>query len=123
MDADGICDLDDVCPEDPDPACACADKDRDYICDQDDFCKFTVIPEVSVPAISLWYNRYALVDGDPVFDTGGLKGQPAPRIYTLEDTRGCSCEQIIQALGLGQGMIDHGCSISTMEYWIFHMNK
>ncbi|WP_240807204.1 thrombospondin type 3 repeat-containing protein [Polyangium spumosum] len=135
LDDDGVCDIDDNCPEHPnagqidgdgdgygDP-CDCIDRDLDSICDQDDVCKYTHVPELYVPAVTLWYNRYALVDGDDVFDTGGMKGQPAPRIYTLQDTRGCSCEQIIEALGLGQGMINHGCSITTMEYWISQVNK
>ncbi|TKD13355.1 hypothetical protein E8A74_00200 [Polyangium fumosum] len=135
VDGDLVCDIDDNCVDIPNPdqldgdldgfgdACDCIDKDRDFICDVDDFCPFTVVPELTVPAVSLWFNRYALVDGDPVFDTGGVKGQPAPRLYTLEDTRGCSCEQIIAALNLGQGMLDHGCSISTMEFWISQVNE
>jgi len=134
VDHDNVCDLDDNCPEQPNPdqydadgdgygdPCDCLDRDHDTICDQDDACKSTVIPEQYVPGVVLWYNRFALVDGDDVFDTGGMKGQPLPRIYTLQDTRGCSCEQIIAALGLGQGMLDHGCSITTMEYWISKVN-
>jgi len=31
---------------------------------------------------------------------------------------GCSCEQIIDAQGLGGGHAKHGCSISVMDDWV-----
>jgi hypothetical protein len=33
-------------------------------------------------------------------------------------TKGCSCEQIITALELGNGHTKHGCSISAMDTWV-----
>ena len=46
------------------------------------------------------------------------KGKGPNRSYTIEDTAGCSCEQIIAELGLGDGHSKHGCSISAMDDWI-----
>jgi len=47
------------------------------------------------------------------------KGKERPRrSYTAVDTTGCSCEQIIAALGLGAGHTKHGCSISAMDEWV-----
>lgn len=36
----------------------------------------------------------------------------------MEETGGCTCEQIIVALELGQGHVKFGCSISAMQDWI-----
>ena len=64
-------------------------------------------------------NRWALTDADSDFDTIVKgKGKGPNNSYTIEDTAGCSCEQIIEALGLGLGHTYHGCSISAMDYWI-----
>ena len=35
---------------------------------------------------------------------------------------GCSCEQIIDALGIGAGHEKFGCSISVMEEWVAQIN-
>lgn len=37
--------------------------------------------------------------------------------YTIESTGGCSCEQIIEALHLGNGHTKHGCSNGVMRNW------
>ena len=89
------------------------DEDCDGVVDSIDACPGTVIPE-SVPTQGLGKNRWALVDGDTTFDTNG-KQSPA---YTLEDTAGCSCEQIIENLNLGSGHTKFGCSNSAMKDWI-----
>lgn len=89
------------------------DEDCDGIVDSLDACPGTVFPE-SVPTDGLGKNRWALIDGDTIFDTNG-KQSPA---YTLQDTGGCSCEQIIENLGLGAGQTKFGCSNSNMESWI-----
>ena len=39
------------------------------------------------------------------------------RVYTTTDTGGCSCEQIIDELGLGRGQTKFGCSERTMKRW------
>jgi predicted extracellular nuclease len=95
------------------------DSDGDGVADDLDVCPETVIPE-SVPTRRLGTNRWALVDDDGIFDTkrpnGGGGGNN--RSYTVGDTAGCSCEQIIEELHLGNGHTKFGCSIGAMENWI-----
>ena len=99
--------------------CTCRDSDGDGVPDDVDVCDDTIVPE-SVPTRRLGVNRWALVDDDGDFDTttppGGGKGPELS--FSLEDTAGCSCEQIIVALGLGRGHRRYGCSISAMEAWV-----
>ncbi len=95
----------------------CTDSDDDGICDADDACLDTVLPE-SVPTVRLGTWRWADVDGDGVFDTVESGGKGPSRAYTVEDTAGCSCEQIIEALDLGAGHSKFGCSISAMDDWL-----
>jgi hypothetical protein len=110
-DRDGLGDVCDACPADPDN-----DADRDGICGNVDLCPGTALPE-AVPTLDLGVNRWALTDGSGTFQTrlppGGGRGPDLH--FTIEDTAGCSCEQIIAALDLGQGHVKHGCSISAMR--------
>jgi len=96
-----------------------SDSDADGVPDDEDQCAATSIPEATVPSQGLGVNRYALVNGDLVFDTvpppGGGGAGPT---FTVADTQGCSCEQIIARLGLGQGHVKKGCSVEAMEEWI-----
>jgi len=96
-----------------------ADSDGDGVADQDDACPGTVVPE-GVPTAALGVNRYALVDGDRIFDTASPpgKGKGPGDVFSLDDTAGCSCEQIITALGLGEGHTKFGCSVGVMRDWI-----
>lgn len=99
------------------------DSDGDGVLDGDDLCPGTVIPE-NVPTKKLGVNRYALVDGDLVFDTTsppGKGGGPGD-VFTTTDTAGCSCEQIIDALDLGNGHVFNGCSIGAMRDWVDLVN-
>lgn len=97
-----------------------ADSDGDGIGDASDVCPETLLPEGAVPSIRLGVNRWADIDGDGVFDTktppGG--GNGPRRTFTVEDTYGCSCEQIINTLQLGSGHSKFGCSIGAMEDWV-----
>jgi uncharacterized protein len=95
-----------------------ADADGDGVLDDDDFCPNTAIPE-GVPTVELKPNGWALVDGDFEFNTliKG-KGLGPNRSYITKDTAGCSCEQIIEAQGLGIGHTKFGCSIGTMDNWV-----
>jgi hypothetical protein len=102
------------------------DTDGDGVLDYDDVCPATVIPEY-VPTVELKPNHWALVDGDFDFDTvskgkGKGKGGSAGRSYTIEDTAGCSCEQIIDKLALGKGHEKFGCNISAMYEWVGLVN-
>ena len=92
------------------------DQDDDGVNDDADLCAATAIPE-SVPTKRLGSLRYALTDGDFVFDTRPFRGRLPKRSFTTTDTGGCSCEQIIDAWGLGRGQTRYGCSIGVMWIW------
>jgi len=90
---------------------------------QIDVCPDTEIPEALVPTSgSLRYNRWALmeIDGvaDGIFDTNSPPGGGTSASFTIEDTAGCSCEQIVEELGLGKSHLKNGCSTSSMLLWI-----
>ena len=93
------------------------DEDEDGVWDGLDYCPGTVIPE-SVPEVRLNLNRFALVDDDGIFDTTPPEGEGPPKSFDIFDTAGCSCEQIIEAQGLGEGHRKFGCSLSAMEDWV-----
>jgi hypothetical protein len=101
-----------------------SDVDDDGVPDDVDVCPGTVIPE-SVPTVRLGVNRYALVDEDGIFDTTrpGRRGPAAPAtLFTVGDTGGCSCEQIIDSQQLGLGHVKFGCSLSAMRDWLMLVN-
>ncbi|ODS35073.1 hypothetical protein BEH94_03890 [Candidatus Altiarchaeales archaeon WOR_SM1_SCG] len=97
----------------------CVDNDEDGVSDDIDYCPDTIIPE-DAPTMRLGVNRFALVDDDGIFDTKlpKGKGKGPQKSYTIEDTQGCSCSQIIDILGLGKGHEKFGCSISVMDDFI-----
>ena len=96
-----------------------SDADGDGVPDDVDYCLDTVIPEGVPTTLQLNPNHWALTDADVVFDTVIKdKGKGPNRSYWIEDTAGCSCEQIIAAQGLGGGHAKHGCSISAMDDWV-----
>lgn len=110
-DQDGHGDACDPCPLDP-----ADDADHDDVCGDVDVCPGTHIPE-SVPHTGfLLPGRWALVDADPVFDTTILFRRH-PRAFTLADTAGCSCEQIIAAADLGHFHRWFGCSTRALSAW------
>ena len=94
-----------------------SDADADTLPDDVDACPGTVIPE-AVPTVSLGVNRWALVDGDTAFDTVQPPGGNGGLAFTLADTRGCSCAQIVAALGLGSGHTRFGCSTEALQQWV-----
>jgi hypothetical protein len=93
------------------------DDDGDGVWNGDDLCADTRIPE-GVPTMELGVNRWALVDRDGYFDTKLPAGDGPKRSYSIWDTAGCSCEQIIANMALGAGHTKFGCSISAMDAWI-----
>jgi hypothetical protein len=60
----------------------------------------------------------AFSDGFPFFRSNGWTGWGSSLGYSTADTAGCSCEQIIGALGLGQVHTRRGCSIRAMNEWV-----
>ncbi|MBT8422196.1 MAG: hypothetical protein KJP03_03665, partial [Gammaproteobacteria bacterium] len=90
------------------------DEDGDGVPNNLDLCAGTALPE-STPTQRLGRNRWALTDGDGVFDTN--VGNPGLS-FTLGDTAGCSCEQIIEELDLGKGQVKFGCSTGNMRTWV-----
>jgi predicted extracellular nuclease len=92
------------------------DSDEDGVLDDADLCAGTVIPEgVSDGDLKPWH--WALVDGDGTFDTRAAGKGPGVS-FTVEDTAGCSCTQILAAMGFGAGQEKHGCSTGTMQDWV-----
>jgi predicted extracellular nuclease len=92
------------------------DQDADNVADDLDRCPDTRIPE-RVPTVRLLPNHYALVTGDDRFDTVRF-GRTVPSPITTADTRGCSCEQIIDRLRLGKGLKKYGCDLVVMTVWM-----
>ncbi len=97
-----------------------SDDDNDSVTDELDVCPATFIPE-SVPTKKLNPNHWALTDADTIFDTK-VNGTGSGNPFTTEDTGGCSCEQIIVELDLGNGHTKHGCSNGAMEDWVAFVN-
>jgi hypothetical protein len=97
------------------------DEDEDGVWDGIDMCPGTEIPE-SVPTHELGVNRFALVDGDGVFDTTLPEGTGPLASFDIFDTAGCSCEQIIAAQELGKGHEKFGCSLGEMEEWVEYVS-
>lgn len=110
-DGDEIPDACDDCPADAEN-----DADGDGVCGDVDLCANTGAE--TVPTRSLGTNRWADVDGDGVFDTTASRGKGPGRAYTIEDTEGCTCSQIIAFCGYGSGHTQFGCSISVMDAWV-----
>ena len=78
------------------------DLDADGVPDNVDACADTKIPE-GVPTRKLNPNHYALVDGDGLFDTAAPPGRSGRMpSFSIADTRGCSCEQILDRVGTAE---------------------
>ena len=111
FDGDAIGDACDRCPFD-----VANDADNDGVCGDVDLCPGTV---ADAPTIRLLVDRFAQINlSTPAFETVLPKGVGPKKSFTIDQTRGCSCAQIIDALGLGEGHRQFGCSISAMEDWI-----
>ena len=97
------------------------DDDGDGVADQVDACPSTAIPELTVPGDALKKNRYVLT-GPRTGDSVLIFESSNKTDFTTWDTAGCSCEQIVDELGLGEGHIMFGCSKSAMQQWIDWVN-
>jgi len=119
LDNDGLGDVCDDCPNDADN-----DADGDTVCGDVDLCAGSNSPELTVPTSSkgLGNNRWVL-GADGVFDQGNpgngpFDAAPYNGVVTASDTAGCSCEQIIDACGLGNGHTKFGCSNGVTWNWV-----
>jgi hypothetical protein len=106
--------------DDGEPVPPGAANDCDGIPTEFDFCSGTVIPE-SAPTDFFHSNGSALTGPGGVFETA--PPNPQGVVYTLEDTAGCSCEQIVDNLGVGRGHLKHGCSFSVMDEWLMFLEE
>ena len=70
-------------------------------------------PMVSSVAWGMW--RFA---GDDVGAATARVQAALDAGVTLFDTAGCSCEQIIERSGLGEGHTKFGCSVGVMKNWV-----
>lgn len=101
--------------------CVVPDSDNDGVPDADDQCSDTLLPD-GVPEKNLKPNHYADVDGDGIFEVTVPKSKTkaiVDSVYTLADTRGCTCEQILaikEGNNLGEKM--YGCSSGTMSEFV-----
>jgi hypothetical protein len=96
------------------PDCVDADDDNDGVVDAADRCAGTVIPDRVIPSTgTLKHNRFALLDGDLVFDGGN----PAPP-YTVVMTGGCNATQIADRMGLGVSHYESGITRGVLDTWI-----
>lgn len=148
-DGDGVCDEDDNCPEianadqtntdgdtfgdvcDICPFDQYNDADGDSVCGDVDACPNTAASDIAagVPSEYLNINHFADTDGDGIFDTSapgskgkGKGGATGPQFsFTIAQTAGCNCAQIIDALELGNGHTKFGCSIGVMKSWLDYL--
>ena len=100
-----------------------ADTDSDGVleCQGEDLCLATVLPERAPTSGRLNPNHYTQLDADSAFEVGcsGKNCTPIDGSITLEDTFGCSCEQILASLpGNNTGLLRYGCSPGIMLEWM-----
>lgn len=114
-DGDGIPDDQDAFPSDP---TEWADLDLDTIGDNGDFCD-APSTDASIALNGLNPNHWKLSSDGFRFEQGKPKGKGkgSSGYYDLATTGGCTCEQIIDKLQLGEGHKKHGCSNSAMSDW------
>ena len=85
-----------------------ADTDGDGVPDNADLC-----PDSSPDDIDLRPNQYAQNSSFGPFEVGPNDDQSV--VYDMTTTQGCTCAQIIEELGKGDGHSKKGCSPSVME--------
>ena len=99
------------------------DSDNDEVPELQDKCPNTTLPE---NFIKLNPNKYGDVDGDKIFETvtkvkiGKKKTEKMiDSVYSLVDTYGCSCHQILDIKpGKDNGELKNGCSKGILEDFI-----
>ena len=91
------------------------DSDTDGVPDTIDQCPNTVPDTGKVPRLELKVGHFVLttLGSGATFDTR----EPAQTSFSIDDTAGCSCAQLIDKLQLGKKARRYGCSIGTLEEW------
>ncbi len=120
-DGDGVGDNGDAFPNDPNES---SDGDTDGVGDNSDMCAATSFPD-NVGTSKLNPNHWRVDSADNfTFEQGKTKKGKGGSggSYTMADTAGCTCEQIIVELDLGKGHVKHGCSNSAMADWVAFVN-
>ncbi|MGQ7846365.1 VWA domain-containing protein [Granulosicoccus sp. 3-233] len=93
------------------------DTDGDTVLNEVDFCPATAFPENGVPERNLRTNRFALLDDPETFTS------TSRRQFTIEDTGGCSCEQILEQPGYqNRNQELYGCTSTTLLRWERHVS-
>lgn len=104
-DADGAGDVCDICPFDADD-----DEDGDGVCGDVDLCDGTVDDN---PSKGLNPNQWAVIGG--VWTVGAPNGPGLS--FDMDATGGCSCTQIVDSCGYGNGHLKKGCSPGVTSLW------
>jgi len=97
--------------------CELEDLDGDGVLDVQDACLGTAVPE-SVPTRERAHGRYAIMTGSRTADGTVLFDGSNGAVFTTGDTAGCSCEQILAAMGKTGDEQRYGCTGDTMRSWI-----
>lgn len=116
LDEDGWCQ--DQLNDPFDPCIGCDDTDNDLVCDSNDNCPNTVLPENTL--FPGWFPGYIIdVEGDSVFEQkAGRRGKyyVQDTFLSLHNTCGCSCMDILNARREPGVEFERGCSYSTL-FW------
>ncbi len=119
--------------------CVDPDDDNDTVDDGDDVCPWTAtddwaagVPSTGTLGSNRWMYDAALdVNADGSFtqsasgngnNNGNGNGNNGTAGWTYGDMGGCSCAQIIDELGIGNGHTKHGCSNGAMSTWFDQLN-
>lgn len=86
------------------------DSDSDGVPDGEDVCADSVADNIALNP-----NQYAQNTDFGPFEVGPNNDQSI--VYDMTTTKGCTCKQIVEQLGVGKGHIKKGCSPSVMEEW------
>lgn len=107
--------------EDPNRAGLVADESRDLdadgVVDTDDLCANTIMPE-KAPSLGLTTQRHVMLDDSGMFSTRAADGEIGHGTFSIGDTAGCSCAQLIESMGLGDSHTRFGCTAFALQEWI-----